>query len=103
MTDRQLYEATRGVWRLGSDRDKAEFALSIAGGIVREVYSIGAWYPAGTTRYETRPFAEVAVPGRWEFAGEVAPDAVRQRYLGQSLAHYFAKGSASPVIYANIK
>jgi uncharacterized protein len=37
MTDRQLYEATRGVWRLGSDRDKAEYALSIGGGIVGDV------------------------------------------------------------------
>jgi hypothetical protein len=72
-------------------------------GIVREVYSIGAWHAAGTTRYETRPLTQVAVPGRWEFSGEVAPDAVRQRYLGQSLAHYFAKGSASPVVYVNIK
>jgi len=103
MTPQQMYEATRGVWRLGPDKDAAEYALSIAEGVVQEVYSVGAWHGAGTTPYATRPLHEVSIPGRWEFSGRVAPPAIRGKYVGQSVAHYFAKGNASPVSYVNIK
>ena len=103
MSPQQLYEATRGVWKLGPDKDAAEYALSIANGVVQEVYSVGAWHPAGSTSYTTRPMAQVAIPGRREFSGRVAPPAVRDKYFGKSVAHYFAKGNASPVNYLNIK
>ena len=103
MSAQQLYEATRGVWKLGPSKDSAEYALSIADGVVKEVYSIGAWHEAGATSYTTRLSAQVAVPGRWEFSGKVAPPAVRDKYRGESVAHYFQKGNASPVNYINIK
>jgi hypothetical protein len=103
MSAQQLYEATRGVWRLGPDKDTAEYALSIANGVVNEVYSVGAWHKAGTTPYTTRPLEQVTIPGRWEFSGGIAPSSVRDKYVGQSVAHYFAKGNASPVNYVNIK
>jgi hypothetical protein len=102
MTPEQLYEATRGVWKLGRDRDAAEYALSVANGIVQEVYAVGAWHEAGTTPYATRPRSQVAIPGRWEFTGRVAPTAVREKYLGQSVAHYFQRGNVSPVNYVNV-
>ena len=41
----ELYDATRGVWKVGPRRAKAEFAFCVYGGIVREVYSIIAWVP----------------------------------------------------------
>ncbi len=103
MTPQQLYEATRGVWKLGPDKDAAEYALSVAGGVVREVYTVGSWHGAGTTAYATRPLAEVSIAGRWEFSGKVAPASIRDKYLGKSVAHYFSKGNASPVNYVNIK
>jgi hypothetical protein len=103
MTPQQLYEATRGVWRLGPDKDSAQFALSIANGVVQEVYAVGAWHQAGTTPYFTRPLSQVSIPGRWEFTGKVAVPAIRDKYLGKSVAHYFEKGNASPVNYVNIK
>ena len=103
MSPQELYEATRGVWKLGPDRDSAEYALCVADGIVREVYAIGAWHAAGTTPYATRPLSQVSILGRWEFSGKVAPQAVRGKYVGKSLAHYFEKGNASPVNYVNIK
>src|SRR3954454_5679547 len=78
MSPQQLYEATRGVWKLGPDKDSAEYALSIAKGVVQEVYSIGAWFQAGTTAYSTRPLSDVSVSERWEFSGTVAPEAVRE-------------------------
>lgn len=103
MTDEQLYEATRGVWKLGIDREKAHYALSVTNGIVHEVYRIGAWQPAGTAAYNTRPKKDVAIPGRWEFTGNIAIDAVRSKYVGRSVADYFKPGNASPVNYVGIK
>jgi hypothetical protein len=50
-----LYEATRGVWRVDPARvRRARYAMPVVHGVVREVYRIAAWYPAGSTRYETR-------------------------------------------------
>ena len=103
MTDEQLYEATRGVWKIGEDRDSARFALSIANGMVKEVYQIGAWQPAGTANYKTRPQKDVSIPGRWEFTGTVAHASVRSKYIGNSIAHYFDKGNSNPINYVGIK
>jgi len=103
MSQEQLYEATRGVWVIGIDRDQAQYALSIAGGLVREVYEIGTWQPAGTATYKTRPKTDVSIQGRWEFTGKLAPEAIRKKYIGTSVAHYFQKGNSNPINYANIK
>lgn len=103
MTDEQLYEATRGVWKIGIDRENAQYAFSVAKGIVQEVYQIGAWQPAGSAHYKTRPRKDVSIAGRWEFTGKVAPDAVRGKYVGRSVADYFKPGNAAPVNYVNIK
>jgi len=103
MSEEQLYEATRGVWVIGSDRDRAEYALSVAGGLVKEVYEVGTWQPAGTATYKTRPKKDVAISGRWEFRGKIASESIRQKYIGGSVAHYFKKGNANPINYVNIK
>ena len=97
----ELYEATRGVWKIGDRRDDARYAFAVAGGIVREVYRISQWHPAGSTPYITRPASDVQVLGRWEFTGVVAPGAVRDKYLGRSVAHYFAQGNVNPITYVN--
>ena len=34
---------------------------------------------------------------RQEFVGAVAPEPIRSKYLGGSVAHYFSKGSQNPV------
>ncbi len=44
----ELYETTRGIWRVGRRREKAEYAMSVVSGVVLEVYRIEQWYPAGT-------------------------------------------------------
>lgn len=102
MSSEGLYEATRGVWVVGKNRSKADYALSIANGIVREVYCINSWHPAGTTPYITRSIEDVNYPGRWEFVGDVAQQAVREKYLGKSVAHYFKRGAANPIMYVNL-
>jgi hypothetical protein len=96
-----LYEATRGVWRVGPRKDGVRLAFAIAERVIVEVYEVGAWHAAGSSAYSTRPLAEVQVPGRWEFSGKVASPGVRAKYLGKSVAHYFPRGSANPVVYVN--
>ena len=101
MSTEELYEATRGVWRIGERRDGAHFALSIVKGIVKEVFVIHQWHPAASTAYSTRPLRDVKIDGRWEFTGVVAPESVRSKYVGRSVAHYFARGNVSPITYVN--
>jgi uncharacterized protein len=101
MSPVELYEATRGVWRLGARRNNAAYALAVFEGVVREVYAILAWQPAGSTPYLSRVHAEMPTEGRWEFTGEPAGEAIRAQYVGRSVASYFRKGQQSPVVYAN--
>jgi hypothetical protein len=100
MTPRELYEATRGVWKLGRRREGGKYAFAVFEGVVREVYAIAGWHPAGTLEYETRD-EDLAVGGRWEFEGSVAPGTVRARYVGRSVAVYLPKGPQNPVKYVN--
>ena len=102
MSTQALYEATRGVWVIGERRNQVQYAFAVAKGIVREVYEVDTWHPAGTTPYETRPFHDVNLNGRWEFLGEVAPQRIREKYLDVSVSHYFAKGAANPIMYLNV-
>jgi serine/threonine-protein kinase len=93
-----LYDSTRGVWRIGRNRERARYAMAVYGGVVREVYTIEAWHPAE----EAFPDDEnMHVEGRWAFTGRVAPDSVRDKYVGRSVAHYFKQGNANPVFYVN--
>ena len=95
----ELYEATRGVWRIGARRDSAELAMAVFEGVVKEVYEIETWHRAGTTLYETR---EVDRSERWEFTGRVArKGGVRERYVGRKVSAYFKRGSQSPFRYVN--
>lgn len=96
----ELYDATRGRWVIGTDRKKAELAFSVYKGIVKEVYKIEAWFPAGAT-FSTR--ADAPPKGRWEFVGNVAEKRTRDKYLNKSVAHYFPTGGSNPIRYINIK
>ena len=55
MTAEELYEATRGVWKLGPRRSGAKFALADFESVVREVYEIQSWH---------RPAPPPTRPGR---------------------------------------
>lgn len=72
-----LYEAARGVWKLGPRRTRAAYALAEFDEGVQKVYAITSWHAAGTTAYTARPPDEVARRGRWEFVGRLAPAALR--------------------------
>ncbi len=102
MSDVALYEATRGVWRIGERRGQVRFGLAVHQGTVVEVFEIHHWQPAGTATYTTRQFEPDGFTRRHEFVGAVAADPVRSRYLGKSVAHYFAKGAQNPITYAGV-
>ena len=98
MSSQELYEATRGVWKIGPKRDEVEFAFAVYQGVVREVYQVEAWFPAGTLSYFTRDASTVNVSGRWEFKGRVAPESIRNMYIGFSVG----PSGQNPIRYANI-
>jgi len=101
ITALELYEATRGAWRVGSRRDAASYAFAVADNLVREVYEIHSWHRAGTTPYRVKPFDNFVVDGRWEFIGKLAPQTIRTRFNGKSVASYFIKSQQNQVAYAN--
>ena len=100
MSGREMYEATRGVWRVDPRRaGRARYAFAVFEGVVRAVYEVRGWHPAGSTVYRTRTPDDVDVPGRWEFVGHPAPAALQRRYLGRSVSRYLPLGSRSPIRY----
>ncbi len=101
MSPEELYDATRGVWKVAIERcRRARYALSIANGVVQEVYEVQSWHPANTTGYASGRVIEMPrYAGRWEFVGRVAASAIRDKYLGRPMQ--FAYGSMSPVLYLN--
>lgn len=97
----ELYEVTRGVWKLGPRRNNARYAFAVFEGVVREVYEIHTWHPAGSTAYETRTKADINYVDRWEFIGAVASEGIRNKYFGHSISAYLTKGSQNPIAYVN--
>lgn len=105
-TDADLYDATRGMWVMNIDnaRARAKYVLSVYGGIIREVYEVSAWLPAGSTLYSDSLRLENAdrdnlQETRIEFVGRIAPEKIRKKYLWKSVAHHYRKGSSNPVKY----
>ena len=72
MTELELYEVTRGYWKVDVKRaEKADYVFSVYKGMIKEVYKVIEWLPAGTLPRPTLPDAEVPAD-RYEFVGEVA-------------------------------
>jgi hypothetical protein len=99
MSDLELYEATRGVWRVGSARETVDVALAVFEGIVVEAYQIDSRHPAGTNQYVTRANEKLAVPGRWEFLGAPASHPIRSRYVNRSIRRFLPPGAQNPIRY----
>ncbi|OCG74770.1 PD-(D/E)XK nuclease family protein [Microbacterium sediminis] len=80
---RATYDATRMYWRVGAEtRERAVYALGVAGGVVRGAYRIEAWH-AGPEK------------GRWGFDGVPAPEL---GVVGTSVERLAPpRGAANPV------
>ena len=103
MTELELYEATRGYWKIDVKRaKKAEYVFGVYKGIIKEVYKIKEWLPAGTIPRSTLPDAKVPTD-RYEFVGEVAEEAIRNKYIEKSIANLYRKGEANPIKYFYMK
>jgi hypothetical protein len=102
MTPAELYDATRGNWRLGPKKERARYAFAVFEGVVREVYEIMRWLPAGSTLSSRDPRG-VRSPGRWEFVGRLAPERVRRRYVDRDVRAHFKRGAQNPIAYVGIR
>jgi uncharacterized protein len=99
MTSEELQEATRGIWTCGIRREKARYGFAVFQGVVREVYEIHGWHPAGTLEYRTRTPSEAKI-ARWEFSGRASVE-LSSKYKGGSVEKHFKKGAQLPFTYLN--
>lgn len=84
--DLELFEYTRGIWtkKMKTISGDAKYAYATFKGVVKEVYEIHSWVPAGTQEYFTRNLDPKRLSkARWEFVGKKAPDELRELYVGK--------------------
>ena len=80
MNAKQVYDTTRGHWKIGADvRKRAQYCLGIAYGVVRGAYSINDWFES------QMPWD--AGQNRWGFNG--AEDSELQPLLGTHVRDVF--------------
>lgn len=98
MSEIELYDVTRGCWkRKIASVEKADYALAVVYGIVKEVYQIDKWFPAENEVRETIPYNEAVDAGRIIFKGRTADEEIRKKYLDYSVAGLFKRGEVAPV------
>ena len=96
----ELYDATRGIWRVGPRRNDVKCALAVYEGMVKEVYEVKAWFPACST-FTSRDSTDWDYNGRWESVATVVGPEVRDRYINRSVRGYFPKNAQNPIRYVN--
>lgn len=105
MSPEELYEVTRGVWKIGAKRNLVRHVLALYEGVVKEVYEVKRWDPANWRAYRFRAeelkAREKQYAGRWQFEGAVAQEPFRERYLGKNVSKYLTKGGLNPIQYVN--
>ena len=90
MSPRELYDVTRGYWRVTEKkRERVDFAFAVYNGIVREVYKVEEWLPALST-FTERSDVRVCKPKKtktekYEFVGRIADEEIRMKYRGKSV------------------
>lgn len=104
MTDFELYEATRTCWVVNQGKaDKLQYAFAVYNGMIMEVYQITAWLPAFSTmnsrNIDTDIMEHNIARGRKEFVGIIAPDEIREKYVGGIVSDLFAPGNSNPIMY----
>lgn len=104
-TATDLYNCTRGIWRLNRERaGKARYAFAVYQGVIKEVYEIDRWIPItqstreywrGRERSQGDDYSETH-EGRSEFIGKIAPEAIRKKYVGRRMP---VRHSQNPIRY----
>lgn len=100
LTAQELYDATRGWWKMADPRHKnIKYVLAIYNSIIQEVYEPVGWFKAGSTfMLNRRP--EAKHKERWEFVGHLATDKIRKRYYKKHLGGRIEWGH-SPFCYVS--
>ena len=89
MDPRDLYDNTRGVWKVSEHRRKeVDYAFAVYDGIIQETYKILQWFEAWSTFNNREDFTSQREKNvkRWEFVGNVS-DEMRKKYLYKSVEH----------------
>jgi hypothetical protein len=95
----ELYDCTRGIWRLDRDRaETARFAFAVYQGVIKEVYEINKWHSECSTEYKNRQPTPTKSRNRFEFVGKIAQDNVRDKYVGKQMPE---PHSQNPIRYYN--
>ncbi len=89
----ELYEATRGTWKIGASRNEMRYAMAVYDNVIQEIYEIKDWQPAGTAMYKTRLDVNGLNPERHEFVGHrCEEESVRAKYIGGDVKAWFPHG-----------
>lgn len=105
ITSEELYEATRGIWKVNANKVKTiKYAFAIYKGIIKEVYHIETWHDPLSTTYHTREIDkdDPKHKGRKEFTGKVALN-IRDCFIEKSIAKYYKHGEANPIKYMSFE
>jgi len=96
-TETSLYEATRYAWKLNQSKaEQAEYVLATWQGVIVGAFIARRWLEATTENFPGRD----AVPGRYGFVGEEAPEAIKRLYVGKAVPDEYRKaGAANPIKY----
>ena len=84
--DLETFEITRGIWskKMVTISGDAKYAYATFKGVVKDIYEIHSWVPAGTQEYFTRKLdPERLEKARWEFVGRKASNELRELYIGK--------------------
>jgi hypothetical protein len=98
MSDIELYDATRGIWRLNPKAATARLAMPVFDRVIQEVYHVEHWLPAGST-LSTR--GRLRSRGRYEFVGRIADSSIRDHYRLKSVAEHLVCGNQNPIRYVD--
>lgn len=97
ISDEQLYEITRGWWKISPKRaHQARRVLSVFGGVVRAVYRPTEWVQPTSDLIAEDP----SRAGRWGFIGTSDPDG-EDRYLYRDVTAHLPLGAQNPIRYIN--
>ena len=86
--DLEIFEITRGIWNkrivTTCEKNNVKYAYATFNGVVKDVYLIHSWVPAGTQEYFSRSLdPERLKTAKWEFVGKKAPNKIRELYVGK--------------------
>ncbi len=78
-TPLETLEIVRGIWikkliSIAKNSKNPKYAFAAYNGIIKEVYEVFDWVPAGTQQYFTREFNSDQLKDKYEFVGKISND-----------------------------